>query len=130
FENQTVGGRSQCQASSAAKSVDWGRRPQLGETRLISRAEGKETEGGNGDTDAVALTGKGRYAYYTTRATDVADADANSASDVYRRDLASGEVALVSGNGGQTANGASDTPVGTPDGHYVAFRSAARNLIA
>ena len=128
--NQSHTGLSQCQESSAAQSVDWARQPQLGETRLVSRGAGKENEGGNGDTDAIALTGKGRYAYYTTRATDVADADANGASDVYRRDIASGEVALVSGSGSQTANGASDMPVGSPDGHFVAFRSTARNLIA
>lgn len=128
--NQTHGGRSQCQAASAAKSVDWGPRPQLGETRLVSRSAAKDNEGGNGDVDALALTAKGRYAFYTTRATDTADGDANGQPDVYRRDIASGEVALVSGAGGATANGASDTPVGTPDGHFVAFRSFARNLIA
>ena len=127
------GASLKCAGPAPIGGVDWGPRPQPGDTRVVSRSSLGEREGGNDDTSDVSLAKGGRYAFYATRAGDVLDkaaADTNGASDVFRRDVASGEVALVSGDGDTTANGASDTPFGTPNGRFVAFRSTARNLIA
>ena len=120
-----------CAGSSPIAGADWGPRPQPGDTRVVSRSSQGEREAGDDDATDFALTRGGRYAFYATRATDVlGSADANGASDVFRRDIASGEVALVSGGGDSTADGASDKPLATPAGRFVAFRSTARNLIA
>ncbi|WP_156028410.1 PKD domain-containing protein [Candidatus Solirubrobacter pratensis] len=128
-----LGTRGLCLEAGGKEQLDWGVRAQPGETRLVSRAHDSELRGGDGDTDAAVLARGGRYAFYSTRATDVLAqfaADTNGASDVFRRDIASGEIALVSGDDDKTADGASDTPVASPDGRFVAFRSTARNLIA
>ena len=125
------GSTLKCTGSSPITDADWGTRPQPGDTRVISRSHLGEREGGNAGASGFTLTKGGRYAFYATSAADVLDhADTNGATDVFRRDVASGEVALVSGDGGTTADGASDTPIATPTGRFVAFRSTARNLIA
>jgi hypothetical protein len=58
--------------------------------------------------------------------------DTNGMNDVYLCDLQSGTLTLVSINAAQTgsANGASDWPAISGDGHFVIYRSFATNLVA
>jgi Tol biopolymer transport system component len=58
--------------------------------------------------------------------------DSNGMNDVYLLDLQSGLLTLVSMNAAQTgsANGASDWPAISGDGHFVIYRSFATNLVA
>ena len=68
-------------------------------------------------------------AYATTSANT--PADTNSLSDVYLYDCQTGSNVLVSQafNPPASANGASDSPAISPDGRFVAYRSAASNLV-
>src|ERR1019366_9965343 len=64
-------------------------------------------------------------------ASDLVVGDTNNATDVFVRDMVSGATLLVSvSTNGQVGNGASRSPAMTPDGRYVAFVSAANNLVA
>ena len=86
--------------------------------------------GGNGDSLPAAVSTNGRYALFESGASDLVPGDTNSATDVFVRDLVNGATLLVSvGTNGGVANGPSRSSVMTPDGRYVAFVSAASNLV-
>ncbi|KAA0236131.1 MAG: hypothetical protein EDR02_01860 [Actinobacteria bacterium] len=79
----------------------------------------------------VSISGDGRYVAFTSWAADLVPGDTNNASDVFVRDTQLGLTTRVSvdstGNQGLTdSNGAAIST----DGQYVAFMSAAPNLVA
>jgi hypothetical protein len=103
---------------------------QLGVTTLVSiNAAG--TGGGNDDSFPSALSDDGRYVCFESAASDLVPGDTNGVKDIFVRDLTAGMTTLVSAsaNGG-CANGESREAAMTPDGRYVAFVSAASNLVA
>jgi Tol biopolymer transport system component len=89
------------------------------------------TNGGNSDSYALGISTNGRCVLFVTSASDLIPGDSNNASDVLVRDLLAGTNILVSAaTNGLPGNGDSDSAAMTPDGRYVAFVSAARNLVA
>lgn len=76
------------------------------------------------------ISGDGRFVVFETDHVYDPANDANGAKDVYRRDMATGAVALASAANDADAagNGGSDRAVVSADGGRVAFRSAATNL--
>jgi Tol biopolymer transport system component len=91
--------------------------------------------GGNGDSFAAGISSNGQFALFESSATDLVPGDPslanNMAKDIYLRDVFNGTTTLVSvSTNGGFGNGLSRTPVMTPDGRYVAFVSAASNLVA
>ena len=89
------------------------------------------TGGGNGDSLPMGISTNGRYALFESSASDLVAGDSNNAADVFVRDLVGGKTMLVStGFNGGSGNGISRSSVMTPDGRYVAFVSAATNLVA
>ena len=101
-----------------------------GVTTLIS-VNAAGTGGGNGDSFPTGISTNGRYALFESAAANLVAGDTNNASDVFVRDTVGGVTLLVSaGASGAVGNGASRSSVMTPDGHYVAFVSAASNLVA
>jgi Tol biopolymer transport system component len=88
------------------------------------------TNGGNGDSYAVGISTNGRYVLFVTSASDLIPGDSNNASDVLVRDLLAGTNILVSAATNRLpGNGDSDSASMTPDGRYVAFVSAASDLV-
>jgi Tol biopolymer transport system component len=86
--------------------------------------------GGNGDSIPVEISADDRYALFESSASNLVNQDTNNASDIFVRDLALGITKLVSVNTtGGVGNRASRTPTMTPDGQYVAFVSAATDLV-
>jgi Tol biopolymer transport system component len=78
-----------------------------------------------------SISGNGRYAVFASAATNLAPADTDAGLDVFRKDLQTGEVALVSVNSaGQKANAAvGGDPDVSYDGRRVVFTSGtATNL--
>ena len=73
----------------------------------------------------------GRFLTFVTGTNAVA-LDANGVNDVYLCDLQSNSLTLVSLNANHTgaANAASDSPVISGDGRFVAYRSYATNIVA
>lgn len=100
-----------------------------GITKLIS-VNLTGVAGGNGDSLPAAISTHGQFALFESRASDLVPGDTNNATDVFIRDLVN-ETTIpvsVSTNGG-VANGDCRGSVMTPDGRYVAFVSAANNLV-
>jgi hypothetical protein len=101
-----------------------------GTTRLIS-VNLSGTGGGNGNSWPQGISTNGQYVLFESVASDLVANDTNNASDVFVRDLLNGTTMLASASlYGGTANGVSRNSVMTPDGRYVAFVSAATNLVA
>jgi hypothetical protein len=74
--------------------------------------------------------GQNRYLVFTTRH-KLLTADTNGKEDVYLRDLRTGKLELISVSSSEAqGNGASNSGSISADGRYVAFRSAATNLVA
>jgi hypothetical protein len=77
-----------------------------------------------------ALSANGRYVAFTSSADNLVANDTNRSSDVFVRDLQTGQTVLVSVNNSVTGTGnqASRTPMVGADGRYVAFWSFATDL--
>jgi Tol biopolymer transport system component len=85
---------------------------------------------GNRDSSYGLITPDGRYVAFTSQATNLVPGDTNGSYDVFVRDRTTGITERVSvGAGGVEANGDSYLGGITPDGRYVAFGSAASNLV-
>jgi len=76
------------------------------------------------------FSGDGRYLAYATTSAN-APGDTNGVADVYLYDCQSGTNVLVSQafNAPASADGASDSPAISLDGRFIAYRSAASNLV-
>ena len=86
--------------------------------------------GGNGDSFTAGISTNGQIALFESAASDLVLSDTNNASDIFLRDLASNKTTLISvrTNGG-SGNGVSRNATMSPDGRYIAFVSAANNLV-
>ncbi len=90
---------------------------------------GNPATGGN--SSDVSLSQDGRYAVFTSAATNLVANDTNGVSDIFLQDRQAGTITRVSVNAaGQEANGNCSRPSISPDGRFVAFQSAATNLVA
>jgi len=86
---------------------------------------------GNSDSLFTAVSADGRYVAFASAATNLVPGDTNRALDVFVRDreLDTTERVSVSSTG-QQGNSHSFQPAISADGRYVAFTSAATNLVA
>jgi len=100
-----------------------------GETVLASVAVGGLSA--NQLSDEPSLSHDGRYVAFSSTASNLVTADANGhVSDVFRRDLLSGETILVSVNtAGAQADVESVSPFISADGDHVAFVTAASTFV-
>ena len=98
------------------------------DTTLVSIGEaGAKAEGSSGP--GVAVSGDGRYVAFESQADNLSAADDDSVTNVYVRDMETGETKLVSRtSAGVGANGDSAAPAISPAGVFVAFESQADNL--
>ena len=97
-------------------------------TKLVSgNAAGRF---GNGASAEPSLSADGRYAAFSSNASNLVAGDTNKKADIFVRDLKTGHVVRVSvGAGGVQANGRSNQPRLSGDGHFVVFTSEASNLV-
>ena len=85
---------------------------------------------GTDDTE-MAISADGRYVAFVSDGTTLVSGDTNKASDVFMRDRVTGTTERVSvSSSGEQANGSSGQVGISADGRYVAFVSAATNLVA
>jgi Tol biopolymer transport system component len=86
---------------------------------------------GNGASTVCGISADGRYVAFESFASNLVAGDTNLTWDIFVRDRTSGTTERVSlGAGGAEGNGASGHPAISADGRYVAFHSAATNLVA
>jgi Tol biopolymer transport system component len=78
----------------------------------------------------ICISPDGRFVAFESRANNFVPGDTNWASDVFLHDRLTGKTDRVSvGTGGVQGNGPSFYPSMSADGRYVAFTSAASNLV-
>jgi Tol biopolymer transport system component len=97
-------------------------------TRLVSA--GPSGVAGDGDSASPALSPNAGHVVFESQAANLGPADANGQADVFRADLATGEVTLVTLNAAGTgaADHGGDQPAVSPDGRRIAFRSGSTDL--
>jgi Tol biopolymer transport system component len=108
------------------------------EIELISRAplrQAPETAGGGFPLSRTALSADGRYFVFASFAPNLVpgQVDPNFGLDIFFHDRVAGTLRLISHASGAPATAGerpSDQPVMSADGRFVAFVSAARNLVA
>ncbi len=106
-------------------------RDRASNATILVSANHDGTGGGNGNSISATLSSNAQYVAFESEASDLLPGDTNGVSDIFVRDLQAGTNILVSvAADGGIANGASTDPVMTPDGRWVAFISAATNLVA
>lgn len=88
------------------------------------------TGGGNANSFPSGISSDGRFVLFESAAGNLISGDNNGVSDVLVRDMQSGSNSLVSVSvSGSPGNASSYGSVLTPDGRYVAFTSAASDLV-
>jgi large repetitive protein len=103
-------------------------RPAMSQQRVSVSSAG--TQGNKASRDA-SLSGDGRYVAFSSFATNLVAGDTNNTYDIFVFDRQLGTTERVNlASGGVQANQASYAPKISADGRYVAFISAATNLVA
>jgi Tol biopolymer transport system component len=85
----------------------------------------------NNETLFSAVTANARFVAFQSKASNLVTGDSNGLQDIFLRDRATGltQRVNVDSSGGQ-ANNATWSPTISADGRFVAFNSAATNLVA
>ena len=100
----------------------------LGTTTRVSVSSGG-TEA-NGPSKAAVVSGDGRTIAFRSKGSNLVAGDTNRTWDIFVHDLLSAETTRVSiSSRGVQANGRNRDPALNGDGHVVAFRSEATNLV-
>jgi Concanavalin A-like lectin/glucanases superfamily/PA14 domain/FG-GAP-like repeat/RTX calcium-binding nonapeptide repeat (4 copies)/WD40-like Beta Propeller Repeat len=100
------------------------------ESKDLSRIDLSYEEESNGDSNSPSISADGRYVAFYSYATNLVG-DTNGTADIFLYDLDLETTKLISANSsGIQANGASFDPIISANGRYIAFRSAATNLVA
>ncbi len=103
---------------------------ELGTTQRVNLGIGGEQALG-GTSSNASISNDGQVVQFTSSAINLIGLDTNDQSDVFVHDRKTNMTTRVSvaSNGAQAAGGASSGGVMTPDGRYIAFASAATNLV-
>jgi hypothetical protein len=102
---------------------------KAGVTMLVSAS--KNGALGNGSSSVPLLTAAGDKVAFSSNASNLVSSDTNGVGDVFLKTLSGGDVVRVSeSSSGQQANAASTLLSISADGRYVAFSSAATNLVS
>jgi Tol biopolymer transport system component len=103
-------------------------------TRVSLNSHSGQTNRG-GDSWDPAISARGRYVAFTSNASNLVPRDTNNLGDVFVRDLRTGRTTRVSvssrgkqAGGDRTHNGSNAASI-SANGRYVAFHSAASNLV-
>src|SRR5207248_3349095 len=99
--------------------------------RLVSATPSPGASGG-GQSYSPLFSGDGRYLIFISQANNLVTNDSNATFfDVFARDLVSGVTSLVSvqASGAGGGNGNSSVAVVSSNGLFIAFQSAASNLV-
>lgn len=103
-------------------------------TRASLDSHGRQTNRG-GDSWDSAISARGRYVAFTSSASNLVAHDTNNLADVFVRDLRTGRTTRVSVSsrgkqaGGDRSRNGSNAPSISANGRYIAFHSAASNLV-
>jgi Tol biopolymer transport system component len=98
-------------------------------TTLVSRAGGAAGAKADGPSYRPSINANGRFVAFESQANNFSEADNNRVMNVFRRDLDTGAMTLITRTtAGAGASGASGDAAISPDGRFVGFESLANNL--
>jgi Tol biopolymer transport system component len=119
-------------ASNLVVGDDNGREDLFRFDRLTGRVEraGLGSQGLNGYSDVGGISADGRYAAFSSIASNISPGDTNNAADVFVFDFHTQQLTRIDGIGGTLPNGFSNQASMSDDGRFVAFASGASNLTA
>ena len=114
--------------AAEARPVPTGASPAAVTERISVDSQGGQADGAS---FAPTISGDGRYVAFTSSATNLVQGDTNDLTDIFRRNVVTGETLRVSensvGGGGDAASFGQDV---SDDGQFVVFESRATNLLA
>lgn len=117
--------------SDAQASYGRAFRKDLWTGQVLLASSTSEGAQGNDQSATPALSADGRYLVFTSAASNLVQGDGNGQDDVFRKDLATGQIEIVSrASDSGASNSFSANPSMSADGRYVVFDSAATNLVA
>ena len=97
-------------------------------SRVSVASNGSQANGASFDP---AFSGDGRYLAFESTATNLVSNDTNNSTDIFVHDRVMGTTTRISvASNGNQADGASFDPAFSADGRYVAYESAATNLVS
>jgi len=97
-------------------------------TRVSASSAGDEANGSSSD---ASISGDGKLVTFSSNATNLIGTDANAERDIFVHNRSRGSTRRISvSSADEEADGSSGSPSISADGRYVAFESAAENLIA
>ena len=100
----------------------------IGETSRVSVAS--DGTQGNRESYPPSISADGRYVTFESYANNLVSGDTNGYPDIFVHDLLTGQTNRVSvSSNGEQGFSSSRLPSISADGHYVAFMSAASNLV-
>ena len=97
--------------------------------RTIRASVGPGGAEANGPSVASSISANGRYVVFTSQASNLVPGDNNGVDDVFVRDLVAHRTFRVSVGVTREANGRSEGSSISANGHAVAFRSFANDLV-
>ena len=103
------------------------------ETEVITERVSVASDGtqGDGGSDDPSASANGRYVAFQSLSDNLVSADTNYCKDVFVHDCETGQTTRVSvASDGTQGNDDSEFPSISADGRYVAFASAASNLVS
>ena len=99
-------------------------------SRVSVSSAGVQGNGSNGTTLVTSISADGRFVTFNSTASNLVAGDSNAVGDVFVHDRQSGATTRVSvDSAGNQANGVSTRPAISADGRFLAFESAASNLV-
>jgi Tol biopolymer transport system component len=96
-------------------------------TRVSISSSGAQLDGAS---DMPTISDDGSTVAFRSSATDATEGDSNEYADIFVREVGSGSTTLASAPADGEANGPSRRPFLSGDGRFLAFASAATNLVA
>jgi Ca2+-binding RTX toxin-like protein len=101
---------------------------QTGTTRLVSASA--EGEAGNGTSSQPSISSDGRLVSFISAASNLVPGDTNDASDLFLKDLTTGEVRRLNltSTGGQSSGSVMDQEL-SGNGRFAVFSSDASDLV-
>jgi Tol biopolymer transport system component len=97
---------------------------------IIRVSQAPDGSPANGPSSTPDISEDGRFAVFTSEASNLVTGDTNGVADVFVRDLPTGLTRRVSvSTTGVQATATSSAPAISPDGGFVSFASGASNLV-
>ena len=100
-------------------------------TRVSVDSAGGQANGASAEFGhSIGISADGRYVAFESRASNLVAGDTNGVSDIFVHDRETGVTERVSvDSSGNQGNGRSTMPAISANGRFVAFESAASNLV-